>query len=48
MIQLSTVIITFNEETNIERCINSVIGVSDEVLVVDSFSTDATKEICEP
>lgn len=46
-IKLSVVIITFNEEKNIERCINSVKAVADEILVVDSFSKDKTKEICE-
>lgn len=45
-IQLSVVIITFNEETNIGRCLASVINVADEVVVVDSFSTDKTKQIC--
>ena len=44
---ISVVIITFNEERNIERCIDSVRIIADEVLVVDSFSTDRTKEICE-
>lgn len=41
------VIITFNEEKNIERCINSVKSVADEIIVLDSFSSDKTKEICE-
>lgn len=45
-IQLSIVIITFNEEKNIDRCINSVKEIADEILVVDSFSTDHTKLIC--
>ncbi len=44
--QLSAVIITHNEERNIGRCIASVQGVADEVVVVDSFSTDATAHIC--
>lgn len=39
---LSVVIITFNEAANIERCIRSVEGLADEVLVVDSFSSDET------
>ena len=47
MIKLSVVIITFNEEQNIERCITSVKEVADEVVVVDSFSTDATETICK-
>lgn len=46
MIKLSVVIIAFNEERNIGRCIDSVSGIADEVLVVDSGSTDATKAIC--
>ena len=47
MIHLSAVIITFNEEKNIERCLKSLQGVADEIVVVDSFSKDRTKEICE-
>ncbi len=46
-IQLSVVIITFNEEKNIARCLDAVIGVADDIVVVDSFSTDNTKQICE-
>ena len=44
-IQLSAVIITFNEERNIARCIDSLKDVADEILVVDSFSTDKTEQI---
>lgn len=46
MIRLSVVIITLNEERNIERCLLSVKTVADEIVVADSFSTDRTKEIC--
>jgi glycosyltransferase involved in cell wall biosynthesis len=45
-IKLSVVIITFNEEKNIGRCLDSVKGIADEVIVLDSFSTDRTQEIC--
>jgi glycosyltransferase involved in cell wall biosynthesis len=45
-IPLSVVIITFNEEKNIARCLANVREVADEIVVVDSFSTDKTKEIC--
>ena len=45
-VKLSAVIITFNEERNIGRCIDSVKDVCDEVLVVDSFSQDKTAMIC--
>lgn len=44
--KLTAAIITYNEEDNIERCIRSLLPVADEVFVVDSFSTDRTKEIC--
>jgi glycosyltransferase involved in cell wall biosynthesis len=42
MTTLSVVIITYNEERNIERCIRSVRPVADEIIVLDSFSTDTT------
>jgi len=44
---LSVTIITFNEERNIERCLQSLTGIADDILVVDSFSTDKTEEICK-
>ena len=47
MIQLSVVIITFNEEKNIARCLDSVKDIADDIIVVDSFSTDRTEEICK-
>lgn len=47
MVKLSGVIITFNEATNIEACLQSLSNVVDEIVVVDSFSTDNTKAICE-
>ncbi len=46
-ISLSAVIITYNEERNIERCLASLHGIADEILVVDSFSSDKTEEICQ-
>ena len=47
MIQISAVIITYNEEKNIRRCIKSIKPVADEIIVVDSFSKDGTRRICE-
>jgi len=47
VIKLSVVIITFNEEKNIERCLLSVKDVADEIVVLDSFSSDHTPAICE-
>jgi glycosyltransferase involved in cell wall biosynthesis len=43
---ISAVIITFNEEKNIGRCLDSLVGIVDDVVVVDSFSTDKTEQIC--
>ncbi len=44
--KLSAVIITKNEEKNIARCLDSLQGLVDEIIVVDSYSTDRTKDIC--
>jgi glycosyltransferase involved in cell wall biosynthesis len=44
---ISGIIITYNEEENIERCVRSMQTVADEIIVVDSLSTDRTREICE-
>ncbi len=42
---ISACVITFNEEDKIRRCLESV-RWCDEIVVVDSFSTDRTIEIC--
>jgi glycosyltransferase involved in cell wall biosynthesis len=47
MNKLSVVIITFNESKNIARCIDSVQQVADEVMILDSYSTDDTVKIAE-
>ncbi len=47
MMQLSVVIITFNEERNITKCLESVKSLTDDIIVVDSFSTDKTVEIAK-
>ena len=47
MNKLSAVIITLNEERNIGRCLESLVDVADEVVVVDACSTDGTHAICE-
>jgi len=43
---LSAVVITLNEERDIARCLESLHGVADEIVVVDSGSIDRTEEIC--
>ena len=45
--RISAVILTFNEERNIERCLKSLEGVADEIIIIDSFSTDNTESICQ-
>jgi glycosyltransferase involved in cell wall biosynthesis len=45
-VQISAVLITFNEEANISDALDSL-GWADEILIVDSESTDRTREIAE-
>ncbi|MFH1161300.1 MAG: glycosyltransferase family 2 protein [bacterium] len=44
---ITVVIIAFNEEHNIRRCIESVKPLAGEIVVVDSMSTDQTGAICQ-
>ncbi len=44
---ISATIITHNEENNIERCLLSLQEVADEIIVVDSHSTDHTVKLAE-
>ena len=46
MEQISAVIITQDEERNIQRCIDSLRDVADEIVVVDSGSKDRTEALC--
>jgi len=45
MTPLSVVVITFNEEKQIGRCIDSVLEIADEIVILDSYSGDSTVEI---
>jgi len=45
MEKISAVIITYNEESKLARCIESVKPVADELIILDSFSTDNTVKI---
>jgi glycosyltransferase involved in cell wall biosynthesis len=47
MATISAIILTFNEEQHIERCINSLKSIVDEIFIVDSYSTDRTIELAE-
>ncbi len=46
MIDLTVIILTKDEENNIEKCIRSFMGIAKRFVIVDSFSKDRTKEIC--
>ena len=46
MIDFSVVIISFNEEQNIRRCLDSIKDLTDDIVVVDSGSLDKTKDVC--
>jgi glycosyltransferase involved in cell wall biosynthesis len=45
MNRVSACVITLNEEENLSRALASVVGIADEIVVVDSGSTDRTEEI---
>jgi glycosyltransferase involved in cell wall biosynthesis len=45
MAKISACIISFNEEKKIEDCLKSLHGIADEIIIVDSNSTDRTVEI---
>ena len=44
-LDLSVIILTYNEEKHIERCITSVRDIAANIYVIDCFSTDRTREI---
>ena len=47
MLDLTVLILTKNEEKNIEKCIRSFQGIARRFVIVDSFSTDRTVEIAK-
>lgn len=46
MLTLSVIIIVKNEARNIRRCLRSLAGLANEIIILDSGSTDNTVEIC--
>ena len=48
MVRISAVIITYNEERNIVGCLQSLEGIADEIVIIDSNSTDNTEKLCAP
>lgn len=46
MDKISAVVITYNAAATIGECVDALKKVSDEIIIIDSFSTDNTAEIC--
>ncbi len=44
---ISVVLAVYNEEANLERCLNSVKNFADEIVVVDGSSTDSTRQLAK-
>ena len=44
---ITTIILTYNEEKNIKAAIDSIKGISQRIIVVDSYSDDSTVEIAK-
>lgn len=44
---ISVIILTYNEKSNIRTCLTSIADMTDDIVIVDSFSTDETLEICK-
>ena len=47
MLDISVIILTYNEEIHIERCISNAKKFAKDIFVVDSYSTDRTIEIAK-
>lgn len=47
MLDLTAIILTYNEEKNIVHCINSIKDLAKRIVVIDSFSTDETVELAK-
>ena len=43
--KISAIVLTFNESIHLDRCINNIKNVTNDIFIVDSFSDDNTKEI---
>ncbi|MDO4171028.1 MAG: glycosyltransferase family 2 protein [Lachnospiraceae bacterium] len=47
MTDLTVIILTKNEEKNLRKCVESFRGIAKRFVIVDSFSTDTTEELCK-
>jgi glycosyltransferase involved in cell wall biosynthesis len=46
-LSITAIVLTFNEEIHLERCLANIAGLAERIVVVDSFSTDRTVEIAK-
>ena len=44
---ISIIILTYDDECQIGNCLESIKGLSDDIVIIDSFSNDATESICK-
>ena len=47
MANLTIIILTKNEEQNLEKCITSFKAVAQRIVIIDSYSTDKTVELAK-
>ncbi|MEG1313841.1 MAG: glycosyltransferase family 2 protein, partial [Bacilli bacterium] len=47
MTNITAIILTYNEELHLERCFQSLLKINAYIVVIDSYSTDSTLEICK-
>lgn len=46
-VSLTAIVLTYNEELHLDRCLNSLKYICSDIVIVDSFSTDKTKQIAQ-
>ena len=46
-LDLTVIILTYNEELHIRRCLENVSPIAKEVFIIDSYSTDRTLDIAK-
>lgn len=47
MLDISAIILTFNEEMHLKRCLNNISSIVKDIFIIDSYSTDKTLEIAK-
>ena len=43
---LTIIVLTYNEQKHIRRCLSSLMNIAERIIIVDSYSTDLTEKIC--